>query len=188
MKRVSRFHVRKMFAFTVVAALATVGLAVPSSAASAALYCGPSKFVEKIEVARWGDGQFQIVLTPTNEARAHAAFALNPRDAVVEQWHAIQGCVSGLYGDLADTIWDQLECHQLNSWLILPNEGGIWLTGDTYDLESWRPTFPRWVGGQDLIVTKCLNLLGTDPDGPFGSPFRPDAGQTDLYRAYSNIA
>ncbi|MTK05170.1 hypothetical protein [Micromonospora sp. CP22] len=166
--------------------LASLGLAFVASPASADSSCGEGKFVEKIELVQWGDGHFQVVLTPTAEARKHAALSLNPRDAVVEQWHAIQGCVSGLYGDLADTIWDQLECHQLNSWLILPREDGIWATGSTYELESWRPTLPRWVNGQDLIFTECLNRMGTDPEGPFANPFRP--GETDLHQAWDNIA
>jgi hypothetical protein len=190
MQRTTRFPIkaRRLITSVTVAALVLFGLTALAPSASAAPYCGPSKYVEKIEVAPWADGQFQIFLTPTHEARADAAFSPNPRAAVVEQWHAIQGCVPGLYGALADTIWDQLECHQLNSWLFLPNEGGIWATGDTYDLESWRPTLPRWVNGQDLIVTKCLNILGTDPAGPISSPFRPDTGQTDLYGAWRNIA
>ncbi|MFI6567031.1 hypothetical protein [Streptomyces sp. NPDC050534] len=169
------------------AALGLMGLA-PSAQAAPAPYCGPSKYVEKIEVASWGDGQFQIVLTPTQGARWNAAFSPTPRDAVVEQWHAIQACVPGLYGGLADTIWDQLECHQLNSWIALPREGSKWITGDTYDLESWRPVLPRQVPGQDLIVTHCLNSMGVDPAGPFNSPIRPDAGQVDLEQATRNIA
>ncbi|WP_157239699.1 hypothetical protein [Catenuloplanes japonicus] len=190
MNRDTRLYrkVRVLIAGVTISASTIFGLAAFVPPASAASYCGPSKFVEEIEVARWGDGQFQIVLTPTTEARAHAAFSKSPRDAVVEQWHAIQRCVPGLYGSLADTIWDQLECHQLNSWLIFPKEDGNWLTGSTYDLESWRPILPRWVGGQDLIVTECLNRLGVDPAGPFGSPLRPDAGQSDLYGAWSKIA
>ncbi|WP_222724041.1 DUF2599 domain-containing protein [Streptomyces sp. uw30] len=169
------------------AAFGVMGLA-PSAEAAPAAYCGPSKYVEKIEVASWGDNQFQIVLTPTQEARLNAAFSPTPRDAVVEQWHAIQACVPGLYGGLADTIWDQLECHQLNSWIAVPQEGSKWITGDTYDLESWRPVLPRLVPGEALIVTRCLNSLGVDPAGPFSSPIRPDAGQVDLQQAMRNFA
>ncbi|MEU8112728.1 hypothetical protein [Micromonospora sp. NPDC048947] len=177
---------RKVIAVVTAMVLATFGLVAVAMPANAAAPCGAGKFVEKIERVPWDDDQFQIVLTPTSEARWHAAFALDPRDAVVEQWHAIQRCVPGLYGALADTIWDQLECHQLNSWIIFPKEDGNWLTGSTYELESWRPTVARWVNGQDLIVTECLNLLGADPAGPFGSPFRP--GAVDLHGAWSNIA
>ncbi|HWS34920.1 MAG TPA: hypothetical protein VN408_19545 [Actinoplanes sp.] len=164
---------------------ATVTFATPANAAP---YCGPSRFIESIETVKWADDQFQIIVTPTAEARRHAAFAANPRDAVVEQWHAVQRCVPGLYGELADTVWDQLECHQLNSWIPLPREGSDWATGETYDLESWRPTLPRWVNGQDLIVTECLNRLGVDPAGPYGDGIRPDAGQTDLREAWAHIA
>ncbi|GAA4301201.1 hypothetical protein GCM10023178_06710 [Actinomadura luteofluorescens] len=186
MKR-GRFHlkVRTLVAAAAIPGLAIFGITALAPTANAEPSCGSGKFVEKIEVVEWGDGQFQIVLTPTTEARKDAAFSMTPRNAVVEQWHAIQGCVPGLYGDLADTIWDQLECHQLNSWLALPNEGDIWLTGATYDLESWRPTLPRWVNGQDLIVTKCLNMLGRDPAPRVSSPFRPDTAQVNPWR---NIA
>ncbi|MGW5703885.1 hypothetical protein [Amycolatopsis japonica] len=189
MKR-TRFHLggRKLIASFLALSATLFGLVALAPSANAAPRCGASKYVEEIKVAQWGDNQFQIVLTPTGEARADAAFSPNPRNAVVEQWHAIQACVPGLYGSLADTIWDQLECHQLNSWLTIPNEGGIWATGNTYDLESWRPTLPRWVGGQDLIVTKCLNMLGKDPAGPLNSPFRPDKGQFDLREAQKNFA
>ncbi|WP_406300065.1 DUF2599 domain-containing protein [Embleya sp. NBC_00888] len=171
-------------------ALATTifGLVGLTPSASAAPYCGPSKFVEKVEVVSWGDKQFQVVLTPTPQARLHAFAARNPRDAVVEQWHAIQRCVPHLSGGLADTLWDQLECHQLNSWILLPREGSKWATGNAYELESWRPVLPRAVPGAALVVTECLNHMGVDPAGPFGTPFRPDEGQVDLYQAKKNFA
>ncbi|MBT3078361.1 MULTISPECIES: DUF2599 domain-containing protein [Streptomyces] len=168
-------------------ALATLGLTALASPASAAPFCGPSKFVQEIKVADWEGEAFQIILTPTPEARGHAATAINPRDAVVEQWHAIQGCVSGLEGGIADTIWDQLECHQLNSWVPFPREGSNWLTGETYELESWRPVLPRAVPGAALVATECLNRLGEDPAGPL-STYRPDAGRLDLHGAQDNIA
>jgi hypothetical protein len=177
-------------AASLIAAAAAIGLIgfAPSAEAAPAPYCGSSKYVEKIEVASWGDDQFQIVLTPTPQARWDAAFSPAPRNAVVEQWHAIQACVPGLYGGLADTVWDQLECHQLNSWIAVPREGSKWITGDTYELESWRPVLPRAVPGQDLIITRCLNDLGVDPAGPLTSPIRPDLGQFDLQQAMRNIA
>ncbi|MBM9624429.1 hypothetical protein [Streptomyces zhihengii] len=170
------------------AGLATLGLTVLAPPATAAPYCGPSKFVQEIKVADWGDGAFQIILTPTPEARWHAFTALSPRDAVVEQWHAIQGCVSGLEGGLADSIWDQLECHQVNSAVPAPREGSNWLTGETYELESWRPVLPRAVPGGALVFTECMNLLGRDPAGPTSAPYRPDAGRLDLHGAQDNIA
>jgi hypothetical protein len=111
---------------------------------------------------------------------------MNPRDAVVEQWHAIQGCAAGLEGDLADRIWDQLECHQLMA--RRPCRG--WCLANRSDVRPGELAAdpPSLVGGQDLVVTECMNLLGTDPAGPLSSPFRPDEGQLDLSEAQKNFA
>lgn len=178
-----RPKIRKVIAGAVVAASAAASVVAFAPSASAAPYCGPSKFVEKIEVIPWANNEFQIRLTPTGEARAYAAVSLrylwmDPRDAVVEQWHAIQNCVPGLTGDLADKMWDQLECHQLNSFVPLPREGSIWATGDAYELESWAPLQPREASGAAMIDSKCLNDLEVDPPGGPGTPYRPDQVQT----------
>jgi hypothetical protein len=148
-------------------------------------YCGPSKFIEQIEVAKDGAGNFKIIVYPTPGAREYSAFALNQRDAVVEEWHAIQACVSGLYGPLADSIWQQLECHQVLAWAWAPPNG--WLTGPTYDLESWRPPLDKPTFGS-YLASKSGGYLGKDPGTQLINPFRPDAGQTDLEHALDNIA
>ncbi|AXX31209.1 hypothetical protein APASM_3844 [Actinosynnema pretiosum subsp. pretiosum] len=113
----------------------------------------------------------------------------DPHATVVEQWHAVQNCVAGLYNDLADSIWDQLECHQALSWIMWNREGSMWATGDTYELESWRPKlirdFPRL---PQYLVTECGNNLGLKPAGPFRSPIRPDLGVVDLQGAADAIA
>ncbi|MCK8678413.1 MULTISPECIES: hypothetical protein [Streptomyces] len=186
-KRLGRIDRRSAVCLTAVA-VAVLGLTAPATPASAASSCGSSKFVQQIEVVEWEDGKFQIVLTPTPEARWHAATAVSPRDAVVEQWHAIQGCVPGLEGGLADTIWDQLECHQLHASVPAFREGSMWATGETYELESWRPVLPRAVPGGTLVFTQCMNLLGGNPDGPGSGPRRPDDGRLDLHGAQENIA
>jgi hypothetical protein len=89
-------------------------------------YCGPSgAYVDHIEIQDHEGGHFKILLTPTWQARV----APDPWAATLEEWTAIQGCVIGLDGYLADSIFDQLQCHQ---YLALGP------TGETFDLESWR--------------------------------------------------
>jgi hypothetical protein len=151
------------------------------------VYCGPSAFIQQIQVADWGNGDFQIVVTPNDVAREWAAAGshVDQRAAVVDEWHAIQACVRGLYGDLADSVWQQLDCHQRLSWAWLPFKG--WLTGSTYDLESWRPKLSIANLATEL-ATECLNRLGVDENSQVTSPYRPDEGVTDLQRAYSNFA
>lgn len=173
------------------ATLAGAGVVAGQATANAAplLYCGPGQYDHEITVSKWGDGQFQIHVTPTLGAR----FAPDPRAAVDTLWRAVQACVPGLYGNLADTIYQQLDCHQRLALLPGWKEGGIFQTGPTYDLESWRPKLV----GPDIFGQErdshCLNHLsalpsGGDPDGPFGDPIRPDQGQVDLLDAYGNIA
>ncbi|WP_051807559.1 hypothetical protein [Actinoplanes subtropicus] len=160
--------------------------AAPGAAHADPIYCGPSKFIDKIEVADWGNGRFQIVVTPNGEARNYAAWALDQRAAVVDEWHAIQACVRGLYGGLADSIWQQLDCHQRMSWAWDPRRRD-WLTGPTYDLESWRPP----LSGANLVSelrTDCLNKLGVDENSRVVDPHRPDDGETDLQNAWADIA
>ncbi|MFD0535366.1 hypothetical protein ACFQY7_18045 [Actinomadura luteofluorescens] len=79
MKR-GRFHlkVRTLVAAAAIPGLAIFGITALAPTANAEPSCGSGKFVEKIEVVEWGDGQFQIVLTPTTEARKDAAFSMTP--------------------------------------------------------------------------------------------------------------
>lgn len=152
-------------------------------------FCGSSKYVEKIEVVQWEGDNFQIVLTPTAKARHDAAWNPDLRGPIVEQWHAIQNCVAGLEGEVADTIWDQLECHQLFSWIKMDREDSEWATGDTFELESWLPKLNRDITRiPQYFTTQCANTLEKDPAGPFSSPIRPDLGITDLQGAYAAIA
>jgi len=148
--------------------------------------CGSSQFVEQIEVSRNSTGDFIIHVHPTDAARWDSALALDPRGAVVEQWHAVQACVPDLYGDLADRIWQQLDCHQRLAWAVDPRTGD-WATGPTYDLESWRPKLdPAWFPSE--VLSKCGGYLGMDPAAPVLNPIRPDAGVTDLEHAYDAYA
>ncbi len=171
------------------AVLATAAGSLAASASGAAAwspYCGSSKYVDQIEVAHDGQGNFVVKLYPNSEARWASAGALERRDAVVEQWHAVQACVPGLYGDLADSIWQQLNCHQRLAAWIDPRTG-TWATGDSYDLESWRPPL-SWDVLALEAAKRCGNALGVDPSTTFSSPLRPDLGDTDLEHAYDAIA
>jgi len=155
-------------------AVATVAAA--PSASATVLYCGSSEYVTSIRVQDFADGNFKVIVTPTSSART----ALDPHAATVDEWHAIQSCIPGLYGSLADSIWDQLECHQ--GLALVPGEHG-WATGPTYDLETWHGTFSEG----DWLSTHCGNQLGIEPEGPFGTPHDPSAGQSDL-QPPANIA
>jgi hypothetical protein len=165
-------------------ALAAAGLVSGAATASAAPYCGPSQFVKEITVSQWADHQFQIHLTPTSGARLDALVNHDKRPAVVAEWHAIQRCVPGLTGDVADSIWQQLQCHQYLSWVIAPREGSIFLTGNSYDLESWRPKLSRSFLVPREMLSECLNKLGVDPAGPLDEL----KGRSDLLHAFDNIA
>lgn len=194
----SRYHPLSRWRVAASAAAATVGMCVatlftasPASASGWIPYCGPSgSYVEKIEVSSDGASNFIVHVTPTSLARQDSAvrFAadLSSRDVVVEQWHAIQGCKTDLEGDVADSIWQQLECHQRLSWAYDPRTHD-WFTGPTYDLESYRPPLPV-----NLFVTQiasgCGKYLGVDPGTTFSNPMQPDAGITDLEHAFSSIA
>lgn len=134
-------------------------------------YCGPSKYVDVITVSRYANGAFTIDLEPNLAART----ALDATAATNEEWHAVQDCVSGLYGSLADSIYEQINCHQ--HLALTPNTDGGFETGSSYGLDSWRPVFPddlsHWVS------TRCGNSLGTDPSGDPVYTGRPDDGVTD---------
>ncbi|MCK9897721.1 DUF2599 domain-containing protein [Frankia sp. AgB32] len=136
--------------------------------ADGAPYCGPSQDVEEIVVQRWTDTRFRISLRPTPASR-RASRTL----AVAAMWSAIGACVRGLSGPVADSLHAQLTCHQALAQIPALGGGAGFATGDTYDLESWRPLmrpnqFSTWVS------TRCANTLGTDPSGPAVRVYRPD--------------
>ncbi len=182
--RTFRYGGRSTRRTTVAATFTAVGLGLVAAVATAPsasadqLYCGPSENVQSVQVQDYADGHFRILLTPTAASR----FALDPHAATVSEWHAVQNCVRGLSGPLADSIWDQLECHQ--RWALTPSKDGGWATGPTYDLETWHGVFSE----NQYVSTRCGNELGIQPDGPFGEPHDPSAGQTDLQQAWASIA
>jgi hypothetical protein len=102
------------------------------------------------------DRGFVINIVPTDSGRYIGG------GGTVEVWHTIQGCVAGLYGDLADSIWQQLDCHMTFG----PLGGG----GAVFEFESWAPplSFPTLF---TYITSNCLN----DPPGqPYEAPPLPD--------------
>lgn len=134
-------------------------------------YCGPSRLVAEITLQSWPDGAFRVSLRPTEEARR-----ADDRDEATEVlWQAIQRCLRGtvdgarLSGTVGESLRDQLRCHE---YLALIPAGGSerYATGDTFDLESWRPV----AGRSRWISTRCGNTLGTAPAGTPTDSYRPD--------------
>ncbi|WP_241831632.1 DUF2599 domain-containing protein [Parafrankia soli] len=128
-------------------------------------YCGSSRYVEEITLQRWAGGDFRISVWPTEEAR-HA----DDRDgASAEIWRAVQGCVGEVDPVVAESMQDQLRCHE--SLALIPGRGGEeYATGGSFDVESWRPT----PGRRRWISTRCGNTLGTDPTSAPLATERPD--------------
>ncbi|WP_462188995.1 MULTISPECIES: DUF2599 domain-containing protein [unclassified Frankia] len=145
------------------------GAGTGSRAGASTPYCGPSRYVEEIIVQQWADGRFRVQVRPTPEGRR----AGDRGQVAAEIWQAVQGCVTGLRGELADSLRDQLACHQNFAQLPALNGGKGFATGETYDLESWRPA-PHPGGTRAWISTRCGNTLGTDPPGPPARIYRPD--------------
>ena len=147
---------------------------------------GDGTYLSEIRVEKNSVGDRVIVATPTDHARWYSAWVPNQRPAVVDEWHAIQNCVTGLQGDTADSIWQQLECHQKLAYVWNPKTR-TWATGSTYDLETYRPK----LNNTDILsegMARCGNALGLKPDEPFSSPYRPDDGVFDLEHAFDNYA
>ena len=156
----------------------------PSSAQAWTPRCsGTSEYVAQVEVKRSDTGSFAVVLTPTQAARDHSAWVIDQRPVVVEQWHAIQDCVADLEGDIADSIWQQLECHQIYAWI--PDSHGGYATGSTFDLETNRPKLEN-PNVATYTLAKCGGYLGKNLE--WSEPRRPDDGVLDLEGAWSNIA
>ncbi len=140
----------------------------PAVRAEGEPFCGASKDVEDIVVQRWTDTRFRISLRPTAASRKASRVP-----TVAAMWTAINTCVRGLAGPVADSLHAQLTCHQALAQLPALGGGSGFATGATYDLESWRPlmrpnSFSTWVS------TRCANTLGSDPPGPAVRIYRPD--------------
>lgn len=127
--------------------------------------CSGNQWVSEVYVTPFGGAanQFEISTVPTEKLRG-AFWSLNSSDSVSNDiWHAVQNCVPGLYGSLADGIYQQIQCHVLGT-----ASGSLHAGGDTFDFESWRPPT-----GWDVALYSQCNWGGW-PYGVTGSPYRPD--------------
>lgn len=98
--------------------------------------CAATSYIGGVATKTWADGDFKIVLFPTYSARGDASRFVSPREVTNEVWHTTQACIPGLYDELADTIYAQIECHVQGGWVAWR---GDYFTGATWDLESWHP-------------------------------------------------
>ncbi|WP_238428546.1 hypothetical protein [Frankia nepalensis] len=123
---------------------------------------------------RWPSGDFRVSLRPTDDAR----HTRDRDDATDVMWQAIRRCLTpsagftGLDGPVGESLRDQLRCHE--AYALVPALGSAerYATGETFDVESWRPT----PGRSRWYSTKCGNTLGTAPSGQ-SQTFRPDGVQ-----------
>lgn len=171
-------HRRAGLAIAAAAGLVTVA-AISAPAAIAApkvSNCGANADVARIDTVTAAGPDYIIKVTPTKTAREAGA----RRDVVESMWHQIQSCVPGLYSTLADSVWQQLECHQM-----YPYE---FATGPTYDLETWRDVLPV-PNPVAYANTRCLNktsILGMENGRPgTGNNF---PGYLDMVEANRTIA
>ncbi len=127
--------------------------------------CDGNAYVAEVQVQDFTDGQFEIKVTPTSNTRysSYVGGGTYELEAMHEIWHAVQACVSGLYGNLADSIYQQIECHVLGTI-----SGPLHAGGPTFDFESWRGTTDT----SNYIPTKCN--WGGWPYEKVGDPYRPD--------------
>jgi len=89
--------------------------------------CDRGTFISNIELENNGYWGTKIKVTPTNAARAGSG----PGSGLTNpMWAALQSCVPGLYGSVADSIYQQLDCHVLGGQFEFA-------TGHTWDLETW---------------------------------------------------
>lgn len=109
--------------------------------------CGANAFVASISTTPAGGPDYVIHLKPTLLGRQSNVRVVN------DMWRQVQACVPGLYGDLADSIYQQLECHQ-----TVPLEVA---TGATYDLETWHEKLP----GPNPVSYGLTHCLNQNPDG-----------------------
>jgi hypothetical protein len=140
---------RLMVAVMGTAASAVIVSAGPAEA-STSVDCGySSMWADSLNVVYEDDGSFKISLAPTAATRAMGPSDAGDAAITNELWHAVQACVPGLYGSLADSVYQQLQCHV---WF-----GPAWFaTGPTYDFESYHLALAN-PGLADYVASHCLN-------------------------------
>lgn len=127
---------------------------------------GGAYIVGSISVTDTGEGR-RISIMPT--ATARDAWGVGQGwDSTVAMWHAIQDCVPGLYDSTADSVWQQLECHQRFATITKPD--GSYATGDTYDLETWTDPLDA-PNDLNYVLSRCLNQSPEQYDSWF-APLR----------------
>jgi hypothetical protein len=150
---------------------ATSGATATGDADTGPPFCGPSRYVEEITVQQWADGRFRISLRPASDAR-HAG---DRDEATTVMWDAVRRCVRGIEAPVGDSLRDQLRCHEYLALVPAAGREERYATGETFDLESWRPA----PGRQRWISTRCGNTLGTDPTTPPARTYRPDGAPVE---------
>lgn len=108
------------------AALTFPGIVAAEQAPASADNC-TNRSVMHVWTEQYGGDHLSIRVIPTNTARFWA-----DRTVMNEIWQAVQQCVGGLYGNTADGVYEQIECHVAGA--------GLWPTlgGYSWDFETWR--------------------------------------------------
>lgn len=98
--------------------------------------------VKHVWTEQWSGGQRQIRIIPTTAARMWQFST-----ATNNIWAAVQQCVPGLYGSVADSVYSQIRCHALGA-----QYGYWWAGGYSWDVETWRaPYQSNWT----MLTSKC---------------------------------
>jgi hypothetical protein len=153
---------------------AQAGVGGETDAGAARPSCGSSRYVEEIAVQQWADGRFRVSLWPTPEARRPG----NGDEVTAGMWQAVRRCLrgfAGFDGEVGASLEDQLHCHVYLALVPALDGEGRYATGETFDLENWRPT----PGRRRWVSTRCGNTLGADPASPPVRTYRPDGVQPE---------
>ncbi|KZB86274.1 hypothetical protein [Amycolatopsis regifaucium] len=129
--------------------LSTAATLGPIAATANAAPCGVSAYSAGVTVdTETNAPDFRISIAPTDNAR-WAQVSGHGHEATVHLWHDVQGCIPCLYHGLADSIYQQIECHVIFG-RIDP------ATGSTFDLESWHAPLAT-PDVANYVETGCLN-------------------------------
>lgn len=104
------------------AALVVPGAVTVTQASAAADDC-TNDSVMHVWTEGYGGDHLRIRVIPTNSARFFPSWAVTN-----DIWHAVQQCVPGLYGVVADGVYQQIQCHV----------DGAPFGGYSWDFETWR--------------------------------------------------